>query len=175
MSTSAYTALNPFNFTHKLFLQTCVRKSLCTCKSCWKWCPRAPIQAWARLSLLAITFCWSAFGNSLCTYKICWKWCPRASIQAWTCLILFANTFCKSAFGKSLCTYEMCCRWCPRAEQHTSTATSILTTKSTYRIVSAQRFSEPTVVGNIYFCNSKPHNPLLITAIHPLRLLFQHR
>jgi hypothetical protein len=74
-------------------------KSLCTCKRCWKCCPRASIQAWTRLILFANTFCKSAFGKSLCTYKRCWKWCPRASIQDWTRLILFANTFYKSAFG----------------------------------------------------------------------------
>jgi hypothetical protein len=56
-------------------------KSLCTCKRCWKWCPRA-IQAWTRLILFANTFCRSAFGKSLCTYKRRRKWCTRASIQA---------------------------------------------------------------------------------------------
>jgi hypothetical protein len=91
-------------------------KSLCTYKRCWKWCPRASIQAWTRLIVFANTFCRSAFGKSLCTYKSCWKWCPRASIQAWTRLILFANTFCRCAFGKSLCTYKMCWKWCPRAD-----------------------------------------------------------
>jgi hypothetical protein len=90
-------------------------KSLCAYKRCWKWCPRASIQAWTHLILFANTFCRSAFGKSLCTYKRCCKGCPRASIQAWTRLILFANTFCRSAFGKSLCTYKRCCKWCPRA------------------------------------------------------------
>jgi hypothetical protein len=65
-------------------LYSAFRKSLCTYKRCWKWCPRAPIQAWTRLILFANSFCRSAFGKSLCTYKRCWKWCPRASIQAWT-------------------------------------------------------------------------------------------
>jgi hypothetical protein len=32
-------------------------KSLCTYKSCWKWCPRASIQARIRLILFANTFC----------------------------------------------------------------------------------------------------------------------
>jgi hypothetical protein len=59
-------------------------KSLCPYKRCWKWCPRASIQAWTRLILFANTFCRSAFGKSLCAYKRCWKWCLRASIQAWT-------------------------------------------------------------------------------------------
>jgi hypothetical protein len=72
-------------------------KALCTYKRCWKWCPRASIQAWTPLILFANTFCRSAFGKSMCTYKRCWKWCPRASIQAWNRLILFANTFCRSA------------------------------------------------------------------------------
>jgi hypothetical protein len=35
-------------------------KSLCTYKWCWKWCPRASIQAWTRLILFANTFCRSA-------------------------------------------------------------------------------------------------------------------
>jgi hypothetical protein len=72
-------------------------KSLCTYKSCWKWCPRASVQAWTRLILFANTFRRSAFGKSLYTYKSCWKWYPRASIQAWTYLILFSNTFRRSA------------------------------------------------------------------------------
>jgi hypothetical protein len=41
-------------------------------------------------------------------------------------------------------------------QQHTSTATSILTTKSTYRNLSAQRLSERTV-----YANSKPR-PILM-------------
>jgi hypothetical protein len=90
-------------------------KSLCTYKSCWKWCPRASIQTWIRLILFTNTSCRSAFGKSLCTYKRCRNWCPRASIQDWTRLILFANTFCRSAFGKSLCTYKRCWKCCPRA------------------------------------------------------------
>jgi hypothetical protein len=57
-------------------------KSLCTYKRCWKWCPRASIQACIRLILFANTFCRSAFGKSLCTNKMCWNWCLRASIQA---------------------------------------------------------------------------------------------
>jgi hypothetical protein len=35
-------------------------KSLRTYKRCWKWCPRASIQAWTRLILLTNTICWSA-------------------------------------------------------------------------------------------------------------------
>ena len=35
-------------------------KSLCPYKRCWKWCPRASVQAWTRLILLANTFCRSA-------------------------------------------------------------------------------------------------------------------
>jgi hypothetical protein len=35
-------------------------KSLCTYKKCWKWCPRASIQAWTRLILFANIFCRSA-------------------------------------------------------------------------------------------------------------------
>jgi hypothetical protein len=31
--------------------------SLCTYKRCWKWCPRASIQAWTPLILFANTFC----------------------------------------------------------------------------------------------------------------------
>jgi hypothetical protein len=90
-------------------------KALCTYKRCWKWCPRASIQACTRLILFANTFCRSAFGKSLCTYNRCWKWCPRASIQAWTRLILFTDPFCRSAFEKSLYTYTRCWKWCPRA------------------------------------------------------------
>jgi len=30
-------------------------KSLGNCKRCWKWCPRASVQAWTRLILFAIT------------------------------------------------------------------------------------------------------------------------
>jgi hypothetical protein len=48
-------------------------KSLCTYKMCWKWCPRASMQAWTRLILFANTFCRSVFGKSLCTYEMCWK------------------------------------------------------------------------------------------------------
>jgi Pyruvate/2-oxoacid:ferredoxin oxidoreductase delta subunit len=149
-------------------------KSLRNCKRCWKWRPRASIQAWNRLNLFADTFCRSAFEKSLCTYKRCWKWRPRASIQAWTRLILFANTFCRSAFVKSLCTYKSCWKWCPRASIQAWTRfnlfantfcrsafgkslctykrcwkwcprTSIQTTKSTYRSLSAQLLSERTV------------------------------
>jgi hypothetical protein len=112
-------------------------KSLCTYKRCWEWFPQASIQARTRLIVFANAFCRSAFGKSLCTYKSCWKWCPRASIQAWTRLILFANTFCRSAFAKSLCTCKRCWKWSPRA--------SILTTKSTYRSLRAQRHSKRTV------------------------------
>jgi hypothetical protein len=54
------------------------RKSLCTYKRCWKWCPRASKQAWACLILIPNNFCSSAFGKSLCTYKSCSKWCPWA-------------------------------------------------------------------------------------------------
>jgi hypothetical protein len=79
------------------FCRSALGKSLCTYERCWKWCPRASIQARTPLSLLANTFCSSAFGKSLCTYEWCWKWRPRASIQAWTPLILLANTFCRSA------------------------------------------------------------------------------
>jgi hypothetical protein len=59
-------------------------KSLCTYERCWKWCPRASIQAWTRLILFGNTFCRSALGKSPWTYTRRWKWCPRASIQAWT-------------------------------------------------------------------------------------------
>jgi hypothetical protein len=36
-------------------------KSLCTYKSCWKWCPRASIQVWTCLILFANTLCRFAF------------------------------------------------------------------------------------------------------------------
>jgi hypothetical protein len=113
-------------------------KSLCTYKSCWKWRPRASIQAWICLILFANIFCRSAFGKSLCTYKRCWKWGPRASIQAWTCLNLFANIFCRSAFEKSLCTYKMSWMWCPRALIQAWTVPR--------RSLSAERLSERTVL-----------------------------
>jgi hypothetical protein len=48
MSTSVYTGLNPFNFIRKHFCRSAFGKSLCTYKSCWKWCPRASIQAWTK-------------------------------------------------------------------------------------------------------------------------------
>jgi hypothetical protein len=107
MFSSVYTGLNLLILFEKTVCRSVFGKSLCTYKTCWKWCPRACIQAWTRLILFANNLCKSAFGKSLCTYKSCWKWCPRASIQAWTRLILFANTLCKSSFGKSLCTYKM--------------------------------------------------------------------
>jgi len=37
-----------------------LRELLCTYKRCWKWCPRASIQAWTHLILFANTFCRSA-------------------------------------------------------------------------------------------------------------------
>jgi hypothetical protein len=132
-------------------------KSLCTYKRCWKWCPRASIQAWTRLILFANTFCRSAFGKSLCTYKSCWKWCPRASVQAWTRLTLFANIFCRSAFGNSLCTYKRCWKCCPRA--------SMLTTKSTYRSLSEQRLSERTVFAS-HLCLGIQSDPFLSGLPH---------
>jgi hypothetical protein len=36
------------------------RKSLCTYKRRWQWCPRAPVQAWTHLILFVNTFCRSA-------------------------------------------------------------------------------------------------------------------
>jgi hypothetical protein len=168
-------------------------KSLCTYKRCCKWCPRASIQAWTRLILFENIFCRSAFGKSLCNYKRCWKWCPRASIRAWIRLILFANTFCRSAFGKSLCTYKRCWKWCPLASIQAwtrkilfantfwkyafgkvdvhllkdvmSTATSILTTKSTYRSLNTQRLSEHNVhciTCGAPFTMHKPTIPLYL-------------
>jgi hypothetical protein len=41
-------------------LYSAFRKSLCTHKRCWKWCPWASIQAWTRLILFENTFCRSA-------------------------------------------------------------------------------------------------------------------
>jgi hypothetical protein len=76
MSTSVCAGLNPFNFIRKNFCRSAFGKSLCTRISCWKWCPRASIQAWTRLILFANTFCRSAFGKSLCSYKRRWNWCP---------------------------------------------------------------------------------------------------
>jgi hypothetical protein len=58
-----------------------VRKVVVHLKMCWKWFPRACIQAWTRLIPVGNTFCRSAFGMSLCTFKRCWKWCSLASIQ----------------------------------------------------------------------------------------------
>jgi hypothetical protein len=89
MSTSVYTGLNPLILFANTFCRSAFGKSLCTYKSCWKWCPRASIQTWTRLILFANTFCRSAFGKSLCDYKICWKWCPRVSVQAWTRLLCY--------------------------------------------------------------------------------------
>jgi hypothetical protein len=64
-----------------MVLYSAFGKSLCTYKRCWKWCPRASIQAWTRLILFANPICRYAFGKSLCTYKKCWEWRPWASIQ----------------------------------------------------------------------------------------------
>jgi Pyruvate/2-oxoacid:ferredoxin oxidoreductase delta subunit len=133
MSTSVYTGLLLILFAN-IFFRSDFGKSLCTYKICWKWCPRASIQAYINLILFANTSSISAFGKSLCTYKRCWKWCPRASIQAWTRLILFANTFCRSVFGKSLCTCKSCWKWCPRA--------SIQSWNRTYPRISAQLLSK---------------------------------
>jgi hypothetical protein len=105
---------------------------------CWTWCPRASTQTWISLIFFGNTFCRSAFEKSLCTYKRCWTWCSRASVQAWTRLISLTNTFYRSVFGKSLCTYKRCWKRSPRA--------SILTIKSTYRSLSAQRRSERTLL-----------------------------
>jgi hypothetical protein len=41
-------------------------KSLYTYKRCWKWCPRASLQAWTRLILFANTF-WRSASESRCT------------------------------------------------------------------------------------------------------------
>jgi hypothetical protein len=79
MSTNVYTGLNPFNFIRKHFQQMCIRKVAVHLQSCWKWCPRASVQAWTRLILFANTFCRPAFGKSLNTYKWCWKWFQRAN------------------------------------------------------------------------------------------------
>jgi hypothetical protein len=98
-----------------VYLCSAFGKSLCVCKSFWKWSPRASIQAWTSLVSFADTFCRSAFRKSLCTYNRFRKCSPRVSIQAWNRLILFANTSCRSAFGKSLFTYNTCWKWYPRA------------------------------------------------------------
>jgi hypothetical protein len=45
----------------KLRLHGAFGMSLCTYKRCWKWCPRASIEAWTRLILFAHTFCRTAF------------------------------------------------------------------------------------------------------------------
>jgi hypothetical protein len=42
------------------FLYSAFKKSLYAYKRCWKWCPRASIQAGTRLILFANTFCRSA-------------------------------------------------------------------------------------------------------------------
>jgi hypothetical protein len=80
MSTRVCTGLNSFNFVANTFCRSVFWKPLCTCKSCWKWCSRASVQAWIRLMLFAKIFCRSAFGKLLYAYKRCWKCCQRASI-----------------------------------------------------------------------------------------------
>jgi hypothetical protein len=45
---------------HTESLYSTFGKSPCTYKRCWKWCPRALIQAWNYLTLFAKTFCRSA-------------------------------------------------------------------------------------------------------------------
>jgi hypothetical protein len=53
--------------------------------------------------------------------------------------LVFIYLLLYNAFGKSLCTYGT-------QQQHTSTATSILPTKSRNRSLSAQRLSERIVI-----------------------------
>jgi hypothetical protein len=80
----------------------------------------------------------SAFGKSLCTYKTRWKWCPWTTVsenwikQLHTLLVLHFNRHLKTEYSES-------------------TSTSILTTKSTYHSLSAQRLSECTIVCYILF------------------------
>jgi hypothetical protein len=50
----------PFSFRPFLYKHSALGKSLCTYKRYWKWCPRASVQAWTRLILIADTFCRSA-------------------------------------------------------------------------------------------------------------------
>jgi hypothetical protein len=72
---------------------------------------------------------YSEFGKSLCTYKRCWKWCSRTIVskQLHTLPVLHLSRCLTTEYSE------------------TSTATSILTTKSTYHSLSAQRLSERTV------------------------------
>jgi hypothetical protein len=74
---------------HGVIFYSAFRNSLCTYERCWKWCPRASIQAWTRLTFILLM----------------WKigWAPNNAIKrqmgfnsAFKGLILFANTFCRS-------------------------------------------------------------------------------
>jgi hypothetical protein len=81
------------------------RKSLCTYKKFWKWCPWASIQAWTNLILFANAFRRSAFGKSLCTNDRCWKWCPRVN----NALSRYRNphSWVHSDFLNTRCTYTL--------------------------------------------------------------------
>jgi hypothetical protein len=94
-----------------------------------------------------------------------------------TCILMTREVVTYNAFGKSLCTYKRCWirfswsivsknlikqlhallvllfnNWIQWKKQLTSTATSILKTKSTYRSLSVQRLSERTVLQMVYYC-----------------------
>jgi hypothetical protein len=81
----------------------------------------------------ANTFSRSAFEKSLCADKRCWKWYPKTIVSKnW---IKQLHTLPVLHFNRCL-TVKL---------QHTATATSTLTAKSTYRSLSAQRLSERAV------------------------------
>jgi hypothetical protein len=134
-------AFSPFlDFLYLMLLPLSIYKSVIIVANVVHWSFHNP----SRSSVPSITL----FAVLQCVRKVavylhrCWKWCTRAAIQAWTRLILFANTFCRSpcemfSYLRSYCSfYPM---------KHIPPATSILTTKSTYRSPSAQRLSERTV------------------------------
>jgi hypothetical protein len=68
-------------------------KLLCTYKRCWKWCPRASIQAWTRLILFANTFCRSACEMFLMYIVIAvfnsWRVCGLSRYTAAKCTAIF--------------------------------------------------------------------------------------
>jgi hypothetical protein len=98
-----------------------------------------------QIRLLIIMYIYTVWNKSLCSYKRCWQWfpqqkhIPQLKEPQWVKTELNNYTlyrYCTSTAVQQLNTVK---------QQHTATATSILTTKSTYHSLSAQLLSEHTV------------------------------